>query len=411
MHKSWAVGELEINTETEEVTIEIIKIIQEKRLPFFIQEAENKNDAMSFWLRHRVIPASRDNTKLILDKTDSKSLFELSLKSYALSLSDQYWLKPNGDKSKWESINFFENPFPEDIGDLIFGKEDVLNKPNVNPLSPDSTTNGWLTKAWRIKNGKRHMIKMGSGFESLEPAVEVFASKLLKDLDLLPYVHYKFAKTSKGIGCFCETFLDKTTEFIPAYVVHKRKNRQDSVDPYIHFIAMCEELGIKDAKDFIESMNLVDFIFSNKDRHMGNFGFIRNVNTLDIVGFAPLFDNGASLLDSYHDQVQYNQENYQKLFSKDSDKLKFCKKLNANQIDILKKSVPLLYAYLDYSNIKKSERDAVLDKYKTNVEAVIQLSQILENKQDKNVTPYEKKQRPKKVFIQPRLDMEYEGLE
>ena len=33
----------------------------------------------------------------------------------------------------------------------------------------------------------------------------------------------------------------------------------------------------------------------NTDRHYGNFGFIRDVNTLKFIGPAPIFDNGTSL--------------------------------------------------------------------------------------------------------------------
>lgn len=42
-------------------------------------------------------------------------------------------------------------------------------------------------------------------------------------------------------------------------------------------------------------MLTVDFLIENTDRHYGNFGFIRDVNTLEFTGAAPVFDNGTSL--------------------------------------------------------------------------------------------------------------------
>ena len=42
-------------------------------------------------------------------------------------------------------------------------------------------------------------------------------------------------------------------------------------------------------------MNIVDYIIANTDRHYGNFGFIRNVNTLEWEGFAPIFDTGNAM--------------------------------------------------------------------------------------------------------------------
>ena len=42
-------------------------------------------------------------------------------------------------------------------------------------------------------------------------------------------------------------------------------------------------------------MFLFDYLINNADRHYGNFGFIRNVQTRKFLGMAPIFDNGNSL--------------------------------------------------------------------------------------------------------------------
>ena len=42
-------------------------------------------------------------------------------------------------------------------------------------------------------------------------------------------------------------------------------------------------------------MFLVDYILMNTDRHMKNFGVIRNVNTLKWERTAPIFDTGQSM--------------------------------------------------------------------------------------------------------------------
>lgn len=47
--------------------------------------------------------------------------------------------------------------------------------------------------------------------------------------------------------------------------------------------------------DFERNYPLNDFIIANKDRHFNNFGVIRDVNTLEFIGVAPIFDNGCSL--------------------------------------------------------------------------------------------------------------------
>jgi len=42
-------------------------------------------------------------------------------------------------------------------------------------------------------------------------------------------------------------------------------------------------------------MLTIDYIINNTDRHYHNFGFIRNAETLQWLGMAPIFDSGTSL--------------------------------------------------------------------------------------------------------------------
>jgi len=41
-------------------------------------------------------------------------------------------------------------------------------------------------------------------------------------------------------------------------------------------------------------MIVVDFIRANEDRHLSNFGILRDANTLKWLGSAPIFDSGSS---------------------------------------------------------------------------------------------------------------------
>ena len=42
-------------------------------------------------------------------------------------------------------------------------------------------------------------------------------------------------------------------------------------------------------------MIVLDYIIANEDRHLNNFGAVRNVETLEWLGFAPIYDSGSSL--------------------------------------------------------------------------------------------------------------------
>ena len=42
-------------------------------------------------------------------------------------------------------------------------------------------------------------------------------------------------------------------------------------------------------------MIVVDYIIANEDRHFNNFGLLRNAETLEGIGVAPIYDSGTSL--------------------------------------------------------------------------------------------------------------------
>ena len=51
----------------------------------------------------------------------------------------------------------------------------------------------------------------------------------------------------------------------------------------------------KDREYLLDLMLIADHFVLNEDRHYGNFGLIRNVNTGEFVSPAPIFDNGNSM--------------------------------------------------------------------------------------------------------------------
>ncbi len=52
----------------------------------------------------------------------------------------------------------------------------------------------------------------------------------------------------------------------------------------------------------------------NGDRHLNNFGIIRDVNTLQWLDVAPIFDNGQSLNIEYYDEEEMHILGERKLF-------------------------------------------------------------------------------------------------
>jgi hypothetical protein len=56
-------------------------------------------------------------------------------------------------------------------------------------------------------------------------------------------------------------------------------------------------LGIDENEftDFIDYQIMTDYLITNTDRHMNNIAVMRNPDTLEILGFAPIFDSGNSM--------------------------------------------------------------------------------------------------------------------
>ena len=217
----------------------------------------------------------------------------LLTRCYGLSLSDQYWIKPQGQELKWEDINFFDNDFSEDIGDVLLGK--TTDKNNFDFHSPDNTSDGCLKKRWKIIDGKRCLLKAGSTPFMQQPFNEVIASIIMDRLNI-PHVPYTLMFDEKGNPySVCEDFIDKDTELVSAWKVMMISKKDNNTSVYRHYINCCKKLGIDDIEHAMDQMIVLDYIITNEDRHQNNFGLIRNANTLEWLNVAPIFDSGTSL--------------------------------------------------------------------------------------------------------------------
>ena len=148
-----------------------------------------------------------------------------------------------------------------------------------------------LKKAWIIENKTRYLLKGEYKNELLQPFNEVLASEICHRLGFAHACYtidiYKDMAVSK-----CPCFIDKDTELITCYQIKNDMKRHNSKEDYEVYIKVLEENGITDARIKIENMYILDYIIMNEDRHLNNFGIIRDVNTLKWLDVAPIFDNG-----------------------------------------------------------------------------------------------------------------------
>lgn len=249
--------------------------------------------ALNKWWTGRCIPASRDGIREALDALKIPSTVMLLSKCYGLSLSDQYWVCPKDTGLKWEDINIFQNDFSKDIGEILFGHEPE-DSANISLLSPNNTSDGVLRKKWIIADGKRFLMKGGSGVFHQQPFNEVIACSVMRRLGI-PHILYTLTEEKGKHYSLCENFITPDTELVPARRVSDAFHQENHHSDYTHLLHCCETLGIPDVEGALGKMLLLDYIIANEDRHQNNFGFIRNAETLEWLGLAPVFDSGTSL--------------------------------------------------------------------------------------------------------------------
>ena len=247
------------------------------------------------WWLDRSIPPTRESLRASLPHLQVARATGLLTKSYGLSLSDQYWMCPVGQTLAWGDVNFFENEFSPDVGDVLFGYRE--GGEGISLMSPDNTTDGWLPKRWVIAGGKRALMKGGSGTYQQEPFNELIACAVMRRLTI-PHVPYTLIFDRGLPYSLCETLVTPNTEIVPAWRVIQtlKQNNQDS--DLTHLLRCAEALGIPNAPADIDKMIVLDYIIANTDRHYNNFGFVRDAGTLAWQGLAPIFDSGTAL---WHD--------------------------------------------------------------------------------------------------------------
>lgn len=307
MHGRIPVADIEIDDATG--FIQKTETIYEKaHLPVGIPVRDGIVDRALFneWWTDRAIPASRLGVREALENLNIANTKMLLLKCFGLSLSDGYWICPKDSGITWENVNFFDNDFSEDIGDILFGE---TKKDNIiNFSSPDNTSDGNLKKRWKIINGKRCLIKGGSNPFMGQPFNEVIAYKISQKLkiDHIPY----WIMWDKGLPySVCEDFVTRDTELITAWRIMQTQKKSNSTSVYQHFVNCCNTLGIDGAIPFLDRMITLDYIIANEDRHFNNFGVLRDIHTLEWLGFAPIYDSGSSLgYDKLASQI-YSEQN------------------------------------------------------------------------------------------------------
>ena len=237
------------------------------------------------WLEHRAIDDHRTHSRLLKKVLRLKERDNVStaLHFNAVTITDNYWVRPTGSSLTWEEARFHGN----DFSDLaLTGKlSDFSKKPS---RTPELTNTGSFEKCWRYEEGSWWMYKTGTEQERFS---ELFVYELCRALHFAAAVY-------KPAGSFIKTqdFTGGTLNFEPAAYL-----MQDDED-YAANYEMLQSFGQKIADSYVEIL-LMDTFCRNVDRHTYNYGLLRDQATGRVVSLAPNFDNNIALISGGYDDA------------------------------------------------------------------------------------------------------------
>lgn len=247
--------------------------LNEKLCPLIIKRTKS----LEPFLKCRVIDSGRTNSRLLkkaLNITESDDAL-VSLCSYAVSISDDYWFKPKHSKLKYEDVCF--------NNDLFFNlslKGIMTVYPNKICLTPELTTGGGYEKGWKNIDGEWWLYKVGTKNEIFS---ELFYSHFF-ELIGLPTAHYEY-----------DNGYIRTKNFATDYNFEPIVSVAGEDDSYEHVFNVLNDIDYKLAKEYIR-LCFFDVVLNNIDRHNENCGLLRDKNTGNIVSLAPNYDDNLCLV-------------------------------------------------------------------------------------------------------------------
>jgi len=228
------------------------RVLNYSLLPGFMRKNQN-NEAFKGWLKKRYNSGTNtlarqlrgitfgQGNRVVIDKT-----------TRALSLSDCYWIKDKDDIVYFKDISPYYKDFWKGEGKYDGGAIPTLYVP------------GYISKAW--VSGE-YLYKIGC-------EIETECADICRKLGLnCAYAE----KSDKGI--IVKNFTN------PDMMLEQADMSGNFEEDYYTNDDILREFGIGGFK-----MILIDAVFGNGDRHLGNFGYIRNTDTGEYTGMAPLYD-------------------------------------------------------------------------------------------------------------------------
>lgn len=327
-----------------------------------------KNESeLKAWLLRRCLP---DNREFLKEDLGEKKKLRYMLEHLSMSMTDCYWLNPCGSNMSWSSVSPFRNKFKEPF---VLNICPVVEEGNY---TPNSTVGGSLRKKWIHEGGENPILVKGNhGEGSLQARSEVFATSVHEKQGFENYVEYWLCDIpcdgESVVASICASFTSEQYEFVPAYDFLMSLGKKPNCQSYYQFfVSGCKHVGV-DVVPFLDYMFMTDFIISNYDRHLNNFGLLRDTETLEYIGCAPIFDSGDSFfgrLEGVPSGKALLNLNCNSFYSKELNMLKVVKNSSLVDVSKLPEASTLDYLLSHDGTISDDKRSRICSAYTEKIE-------------------------------------------
>lgn len=238
-----------------------------------------------YWCATRVLSLDRKYAKEILNSlgmgqaVTDRERARIALSYHCLTLTDLYWVREAGENISFARINLYENHLSNAFVDVALrGRQMTVQ--NAHLLAGDTSTNGCFPKAWIRETDGFYLLKDGDP-EAVER--ELLASRICRcfrcrQVQYEPFV-YEGITVSKSRLMTSQRYGIISREAFEIYAANQEIDVMQYIlklDPYTFYM-----------------MNILDYLVGNTDRHWGNWGF--------------LFDNETGEILRLHDLMDFNQ--------------------------------------------------------------------------------------------------------
>lgn len=274
---------------------EYIRVLRPELMPYGLRNAikegsdfsiiMNNHNVLYTYLSRRVLGLERKNAKYILNALhlsqdqDDMTKGKIAYQYNNLSMTDAYWFR-KGDE-RYEDMDLRKQDFNLEIQRCALGHPDMLKDKNV--ITPELLTTGTYAKAWVQEQDGSYLYKKSSA-GGRESETEIEVSSIL-DYTNANHVRYMAGAYDGMFVCKCKNMTTDRLSIVSAeeyrsYCIHNGRDFK-------------KEILLMDA-EMIHRMNIVDYLISNSDRHVGNWGFYMDNDTGIIEGCHPLFDHNRA---------------------------------------------------------------------------------------------------------------------